>query len=64
MQVKRSRGEAGCSYSMEVVMDQPRPACVLHWAVNDWTLPPQVGERLVVGERRGTCRVLARGSSM
>lgn len=24
-------------------MDYARPDCVLHWAVNDWVLPPRVG---------------------
>ncbi|PRW45423.1 Carbohydrate-Binding Module Family 45 [Chlorella sorokiniana] len=37
--VKRSHGDAGVTYSMEVSMDHPRPGCVLHWAVNDWLLP-------------------------
>lgn len=43
LQVKRKHGDAGVTYSMEVSMDYARPGCVLHWAVNDWTLPPRVG---------------------
>ena len=33
----------GGAYSVEVTSDWPRPNAVLHWACNDWTLPPQVG---------------------
>lgn len=39
--VKRTTGGA-VSYSVEVSSDNPRPNAVLHWAVNDWALPPQV----------------------
>lgn len=41
--MKRKHGDAGVTYSMEVSMDHPRPGCVLHWAINDWLLPPRVG---------------------
>ncbi len=26
---------------MEIAADKPRPDLVLHWAVNDWQLPPE-----------------------
>ena len=44
--VKRTQqGASGpaVSYCVEVASDQPRPQLVLHWAVNDWALPAQVG---------------------
>lgn len=40
--VQRSGGPGGITYVVEVTSDTPRPNAVLHWAVNDWTLPPQV----------------------
>ena len=32
---------ADASYRVDVHSDTPRPELVLHWAVNDWALPPQ-----------------------
>jgi hypothetical protein len=44
--VKRTQqGASGpqVTYCVEVASDWERPALVVHWAQNDWQLPPQVG---------------------
>lgn len=40
--LRRTSAEGAISYSVEVHSDEARPNLVLHWAVNDWELPPQV----------------------
>ncbi|KAL4424419.1 hypothetical protein ABPG77_005662 [Micractinium sp. CCAP 211/92] len=39
--LRRTSADGAISYAVEVFSDWPRPNAVLHWAANDWELPPQ-----------------------